>query len=384
MRIVQANAVYDVSLKTPDALLDAYHTLTEWSTALSAAGASVSVVQRFHADATIERDGVTYRFVRDREVPWLSTTSAPPEFIDAVVAQRADVIHVNGLIFPAVIAALREKAGQDATIIAQHHGGEFPIRGSGFIGAWQRRGWRRGLADANAISFTAADQADTWQQAGLLSGQPIVEIVEASTSLRPAPRERARAIAGVDGDPVILWVGRLTTNKDPLTVVDGVERAMGSIDGARLLMIFGDDTLLPDVEARVSQSRVLRDIVTLVGRVDRNEMPNYYGAADVYVSGSHAEGSGYALIEAMAAGLIPVVTDIPSFRVIAGDAGRFWSSGDPDSLALAIGDAWKGDRDLQRAAVSKQFDEHLSWPAIASRTLSEYQSVIDSTRRAAP
>jgi len=384
MRIVQANAVYDPSLTTPDTLLDTYHTLTEWSTALAAAGATVSVVQRFHADATVERDGVTYQFVRDREVPWLSTTSAPREFIDAVVTRKADVIHVNGLIFPAVIAALREKAGPHMAIIAQHHGGEFPIRGSGLIGAWQRRGWRRGLALADAISFTAAGQAHPWREAGVLSGQRILEIVEASTSLRPAPRERARAIAGVDGDSVILWVGRLTTNKDPLTVLDGVERAAASVDGARLVMIFGDDTLLPAVEARVSQSRILRDMVTLVGRVDRNEMRNYYGAANVYISGSHTEGSGYALIEAMAAGLIPVVTDIPSFRIIAGDAGRLWSLGNPDSLALALRDACDGDRDLLRDAVRRQFDEHLSWPAIAARTLGEYQSVIDSTHRAAP
>ena len=51
-------------------------------------------------------------------------------------------------------------------------------------------------------------------------------------------------------------------------------------------------------------------------------MPNYYGAADVFVSGSHSEGSGYALIEAMSAGVVPVVTDIPSFRAIAGDDTR--------------------------------------------------------------
>ena len=85
----------------------------------------------------------------------------------------------------------------------------------------------------------------------------------------------------------------------------------------------------------------------------------------------------------MAAGLIPVVTDIPSFRVIAGDAGRFWPSGDPGALAAALRDIWNGDdRERQRAAVRRQFDEHLSWPAIASRTLREYQSVVDSKNRA--
>ena len=38
---------------------------------------------------------------------------------------------------------------------------------------------------------------------------------------------------------MILWVGRLTTNKDPLTVLDGLERALPQLPGARALMVFG-------------------------------------------------------------------------------------------------------------------------------------------------
>ena len=94
-----------------DALLDRYHTLTEWSTAVAAAGAEVSVVQRFHTAATIERDGIRYEFVTDKQPPWLSTKGAPPPFIDAIVKESPDVIHVNGLIFPQLVAAIRGKAG---------------------------------------------------------------------------------------------------------------------------------------------------------------------------------------------------------------------------------------------------------------------------------
>ena len=60
-------------------------------------------------------------------------------------------------------------------------------------------------------------------------------------------------------------------------------------------------------------------------------------AADVFVLGSHREGSGYSLIEALACGLPPVVTDIPSFRSLtaAGAVGALWPCGD----ARALGDA---------------------------------------------
>ena len=102
LRIVQANAVYDPAIKTASALLDLYHTLTEWSVAVAAAGATVSVVQRFHTAARVERDGVPYEFVNDTQAPWLSTKDAPEPFVGRDCGSSSpDVVHVNGLIFPA-------------------------------------------------------------------------------------------------------------------------------------------------------------------------------------------------------------------------------------------------------------------------------------------
>lgn len=380
LRIVQANAVYDATARTADALLDAYHTLTEWSAAVSSAGGTVSVVQRFHTPTRLERGGVTYQFVKDSQPPWLSTRAAPAEFIAAVAEQTPDVVHINGLIFPEVTAAIRKAVGPGTAIVAQHHGGEFPIRGSGLVGFWQRRRWRNGLAGANALSFTAREQAGAWRAADVISGQKILEIVESGTTLRSVDRARARTAIGMDGDPLILWVGRLTTNKDPLTVLDGLERALPELPSARVVMVFGDDTLIEAVDQRVRGSGTLHDRVVLAGRVPRDELPNYYSAADVFVSGSHFEGSGYSLIEAMSAGLVPVVTDIPSFRVIAGDTGARWPAGDADAFARALLAVCASDRANQRARVLDHYRRALTWEAIAQRTLDEYQSLVDAGR----
>jgi glycosyltransferase involved in cell wall biosynthesis len=380
LRIVQANAVYDPAFRGPDALLDAYHTLTEWSSAMASAGATVAVVQRFAADTRVERDGVAYQFTADREPPWLSTAAAPSSFVRAVAAACPDVVHVNGLIFPAVIAAIRKELGPNVTIVAQHHGGEFPIRGSGIFGAFNRMKWRGGLASADALSFTAAGQAEPWRTAGILSSQRILEIVEASTTLRTVSRERASSLLGFSGRPLILWVGRLTTNKDPLTVLDGLEHALLRLPDAHVVMVFGDDTLVEPVDLRIRSSSVLQPRVTLAGRVAREELPNYYAAADVFVSGSHSEGSGYALIEAMAAGVVPVVTDIPSFRVIAGDEGARWPPGDAAAFTEALLKVCDSDLEAARVRVKAHFDRVLSWPAIAERTVSEYRSLVEVTR----
>jgi glycosyltransferase involved in cell wall biosynthesis len=375
VRIVQANAVYDRAARTPAALLDAYRTLTEWSDAVAHAGAAVSVVQRYHGNASVDHNGITYQFVTDNLTPWLSTSDAPKEFVAAIAAQSPDVVHVNGLIFPALVAGVRAALPRVA-IVVQHHGGEFPIRGEGVVGWWRERRWRNGLASANALSFTAREQADPWRAANVIGDQRIIEIVEASTTLRTVDRARARTAINAAGSPLILWVGRLTTNKDPLTVLGGLERALPALPAAKVVMVFGDDTLFDAVDERVRASDILRDRVVLSGRVARDELPNFYGAADIFISGSHAEGSGYALIEAMAAGVVPVVTDIPSFRVIAGDCGARWQPGDEDQLAAALTKIATGDLEGQKAAARERFAGELSWDAIGRRTVSAYQVLI--------
>lgn len=380
MRIVQANAVYDPAAKTPDALLDLYPTLTEWSVAVSRAGATVAVVQRFHTSASLERDGIHYEFVADKKPPWLSTKGAPAEFVATIARLTPDIVHVNGLIFPQLVADIRKAIGVRTAIVAQHHGGEFPVRGSGLVGSWRRMRWRNGLAAADAVSFTAAEQAQPWREAEVLANQRVLEIVEAGTTVREVPRERARTAIDVTGRPLILWVGRLTTNKDPLTVLDGLERALPALPDARVVMVFGDDTLIVPVDERVRASSILNGRVTLAGCVSRDELPNFYAAADVFVSGSRFEGSGYALIEAMSAGLAPVVTDIPSFRVIAGDCGARWPAGHAEAFAEALLRVCAGDLAAERVAAKAQFDRVLRWEAIASRTVEEYRALLDAKR----
>ena len=66
LSVVQVNYAFDKGLTDPDALLDRYFTLTGWSDALVRAGAGpVAVVQRFHRDAEVARNGVDYVFRRD-------------------------------------------------------------------------------------------------------------------------------------------------------------------------------------------------------------------------------------------------------------------------------------------------------------------------------
>ena len=104
-------------------------------------------------------------------------------------------------------------------------------------------------------------------------------------------------------------------------------------------------------------------------------------AADLLVSGSHREGSGFALIEAMACGLPPVVTDIPSFRALTGGAvGRLWRRGDATDLAAALRWQWASRNPQQRAAIRAHFERRLSLPAIGQAFGAAYDELRGARR----
>jgi glycosyltransferase involved in cell wall biosynthesis len=89
-----------------------------------------------------------------------------------------------------------------------------------------------------------------------------------------------------------------------------------------------------------------RDVV-LVGTVPDDEMPSWYHAADVFAFPSVNEGFGLVVLEAMAAGLPVVLTDLPVFAEYL----RFGE----DALAVAPGD----DAGLAGALAAVAHDDSL-------------------------
>ncbi len=164
------------------------------------------------------------------------------------------------------------------------------------------------------------------------------EIPESTSRFTPGSREVARRALGLSGDPLLLWVGHLNENKDPLTVLAGVSEAARELPDLELWCCFGTAPLLRHVQRRVQADPALRGRVHLLGRVPHERVEQLMRAADAFVLGSHREGSGYSLIEALACGLPPVVTNIPSFRALtgAGAVGMLWEPGNPRSLCAAL------------------------------------------------
>jgi glycosyltransferase involved in cell wall biosynthesis len=367
------NCAHDTQHAAPRELLNRYSTLTGWAEALRAAGAStVSVLQHFPTDAQILRNGVDY-FFRNLTGIWSR------QLQQLVVSLNPEVVHVNGLIFPWQTWSLRRALSGRGVIVLQDHGGIEPGRNP-----LVRFKQRIAFNFADAFLFSATELAEPWRLAGLITPrQSVFAVMESSTHMRPLPYDAARATSGVAGNPALLWVGRLNANKDPLTVLDGFERALSFLPAARLTMVYTTEDCLHPVRKRIARSVLLTESVHLRGYVPHEELAAFYSAADFFVLGSHHEGSGYALIEAMACGATPIVTNIPSFRALTGNGavGAVWPVGDAVAFAEALARFRARDFSDLRATTLTHFERELSWPVIGQRALAAYAKVLGSVGR---
>jgi glycosyltransferase involved in cell wall biosynthesis len=135
------------------------------------------------------------------------------------------------------------------------------------------------------------------------------------------------------------------------------------------------------VRRRIDASPTLGRQVSIVGSVDHRLMAAHYSAADIFISASRHEGSGYALIEAMACGVLPCVTDIPAFRALTHGCGLLWRPGDPEACAAAVLNAAREVSPRKREVVRRAFSHQLSWEVIGQRTVAAYQRLTDAAAR---
>jgi glycosyltransferase involved in cell wall biosynthesis len=122
--------------------------------------------------------------------------------------------------------------------------------------------------------------------------------------------------------------------------------------------------------------------VEFLGQVPHEEMPNLLSHADIYVSTSLHDGTSVSLLEAMAAGVFPVVTDIPGNRewITDGDNGFLVAVNKEKFLAEKIVEAIR-NRDLMERSRDKNFcliKEKALWLVTMAKTKEIYKMALDS------
>jgi L-malate glycosyltransferase len=124
--------------------------------------------------------------------------------------------------------------------------------------------------------------------------------------------------------------------------------------------------------------------ITFLGHVRSEKIPEIMKHASVYVSTALADGTSPALLEAIAIGLTPVVTDIDANRPLITDGkdGFLFKPKDAQDLAIKIIQALSGAIPLAvLEQKSREMKNSISWGSIARGFIASYNQLVMENKK---
>jgi phosphatidylinositol alpha-mannosyltransferase len=177
----------------------------------------------------------------------------------------------------------------------------------------------------------------------------------------------------------VLFVGRLEKRKGFKYLLEAFVKVKAARPDTRLLVVGGFDR--DDRAPHVYFCREHRlHGVKFIGYAPFELIPSYYRTADVFCAPSTGfESFGIVLLEAMAAGVPIVASDIPGYRSVMthGREGLLVPPGNPDALAEAIL-RLLADPDLRSrmAESGRQTAQTYDWDRVARRIEGYYEQLV--------
>jgi glycosyltransferase involved in cell wall biosynthesis len=160
-----------------------------------------------------------------------------------------------------------------------------------------------------------------------------------SAGEREAARSDLRSrLAVSSGTRVLVTVGRLDRQKDPLLLLEAFQELRGPQPDTHLVLI-GDGVLRSQVEERVV-TLGLKGHVTLLGVLNPQQIARVLRGSDVFVLSSAYEGMPIAVLEALACGVPVACSDVGEVRLVVTDglSGAVAQARTPTGLARSFQD----------------------------------------------
>jgi glycosyltransferase involved in cell wall biosynthesis len=275
---------------------------------------------------------------------------SPFAFAICVVHRNPRIVHINtsmnhkaywrDLGYLVIAKVLRRK------IVYQIHGGELPQ--AFFAGNWCLNAiLRRTLSFPDAVVLLSESELDAYRrfvpkvQLALIANAVEIDAVDLGES---------RYAAGRPLEAV--YIGRLEYSKGVFDTVQAVailrDRGIESH-----LSLAGSGAAAEQLRDAISEAG-LEDRVKLLGPVFGAAKQHLLQSANVLAFPSHSEGLPYALLESMAAGVVPVISPVGAIPDVVRDQvdGILVPPRDPQAIADALEKLHHGRKILQQMAVA--------------------------------
>jgi glycosyltransferase involved in cell wall biosynthesis len=174
--------------------------------------------------------------------------------------------------------------------------------------------------------------------------------------------------------PFLLAVGELSPRKGHRDLLRAFSDAQL---GPTLLVLAGPDAGEGEHLKGLARALGIEQRVAMLGRVTDAVLAGLYRDAAALCFPSLAEGFGLPVLEAMAAGLPVVASDLEVLREVAGEAALLVPAGDTSTLALALTQLLEDDELRSRLAhLGRVRSARFTWEETARATVTAYRQAL--------
>lgn len=179
-------------------------------------------------------------------------------------------------------------------------------------------------------------------------------------------------------DFTIIFVGRLAQEKNIEFLLNAQQKLIEKRINNIKLLIVGDG---PDKENYINITRKLNifDKVIFTGKIEQDKIQYYYQCADAFVTASNSETQGLTVIEAMAAGVVPICINDMAFIDMLPKKSLFNNQKEYINRLITF----SADEELRKeykAEIRKKAEEYSS-NTYAQRVLNVYSGVLNGGKK---
>ncbi len=304
-------------------------------------------------------------------VPFLGSTRYPIAPRVARFASRYDVVHVHAIDFLAdwMVAT---KRWHGRPVVLSTHGGFFHTAFAPTLKkVWFQTATRAMLAGVDRLLYTS-DQDEELFRAITNKGTILRNAVDL------APWEN---LGGSPQPGTAVTIGRVDTHKGLSNLVKALAVVRDRDPRPFRVEVLGPE-VVPGLVAGLERERDalgLQDRLVFRGKVSQEELVAAVDRADLGLFPSEYESFGISVVEAMGAGLVPVLNEIRAFRffIEEGRNGFITPFADPSAAAATILRARDlGARRPEVSAAARTKAQTYAWEHVVGDVEAVYRSVV--------